>query len=209
MLAVQHFNHIAQSLAENGYCVLPAGLDATSALRLRERAMSVSASLKPASVGRGSDLTKNDNIRSDAIRWIEGEDEVERQWLASMDALQRYLNQHLFLGLFSFESHFAHYSPGAFYEKHLDAFRGQSNRVLSCVTYLNSEWEADWGGELLLYAESGEQQLESVCPELGTVVIFLSEQFPHEVLPATHDRYSIAGWFRVNTSASHRVDPPR
>jgi SM-20-related protein len=40
------------------------------------------------------------------------------------------------------------------------------------------------------------------------LVVFLSEEFPHEVLPTATDRYSIAGWFRVNTSSAERVDPP-
>jgi len=35
---------------------------------------------------------------------------------------------------------------------------------------------------------------------LNRLVIFLSEEFPHEVLPANTHRYSIAGWFRVNNS---------
>jgi SM-20-related protein len=51
--------------------------------------------------------------------------------------------------------------------------------------------------------------LLSVQPLHGTVVVFLSEEFPHEVLPASRDRYSIAGWFRVNGSTAERVDPPR
>jgi SM-20-related protein len=38
------------------------------------------------------------------------------------------------------------------------------------------------------------------------VVIFLSERIPHEVLPATRDRYSIAGWFRVNATTGGRLD---
>jgi SM-20-related protein len=48
-----------------------------------------------------------------------------------------------------------------------------------------------------------------VTPLMGTLVLFLSEDFPHEVLPATRDRYAIAGWYRINTSVSDRVDPPR
>jgi SM-20-related protein len=36
----------------------------------------------------------------------------------------------------------------------------------------------------------------------------LSEDFPHGVLPAQRDRYSIAGWFRLNTSLFDRIDPP-
>ena len=46
--------------------------------------------------------------------------------------------------------------------------------------------------------EEAEDAVELVLPELGTLVIFLSEDIPHEVLPAMRDRYSIAGWFRVN-----------
>jgi len=28
------------------------------------------------------------------------------------------------------------------------------------------------------------------------MVLFLSDKFPHEVLPSKIDRYSIAGWFK-------------
>jgi len=48
-----------------------------------------------------------------------------------------------------------------------------------------------------------------VLPQLGTLVVFLSEEFPHEVLAAQRDRYSIAGWFRVNSSTAQQIDPPR
>ena len=60
----------------------------------------------------------------------------------------------------------------------------------------------------LLYEPEGGRVLERVCPAAGTMVIFLSEEFPHEVLPATQDRYSIAGWFRINSSNGYSVDPP-
>ena len=35
------------------------------------------------------------------------------------------------------------------------------------------------------------------------------EEIPHEVKPARRDRFSITGWFRLNTSSPDRVDPPR
>ncbi|MDH5172415.1 MAG: 2OG-Fe(II) oxygenase, partial [Gammaproteobacteria bacterium] len=47
-----------------------------------------------------------------------------------------------------------------------------------------------------------------VTPALGTVAVFLSEDFEHEVLPARRDRFSIAGWYRVNSSSARRADPP-
>jgi SM-20-related protein len=35
-----------------------------------------------------------------------------------------------------------------------------------------------------------------VYPSGGKLVLFLSADFDHEVLPATRDRFSIACWFR-------------
>ena len=49
----------------------------------------------------------------------------------------------------------------------------------------------------------------SITPSFGTIVVFLSEEFPHEVLPAMRDRYAIAGWFRLNSSIANNIDPPR
>ena len=85
---------------------------------------------------------------------------------------------------------------------------GEANRVLSVVAYLNSSWSQDDGGELVLYRDEQDAEGIKVTPLNGTLVIFLSEEFPHEVLPANRDRYSVAGWFRCNTSQEQRVDPP-
>jgi SM-20-related protein len=148
-------------------------------------------------------------VRTDAICWINGDSAAGRDWLAWAEALREYLNRELLLGLFSFESHFAHYRPGDFYRKHKDAFRGESNRVLSVVVYLNPGGQSEEGGELRVYTGAPVGETIRVQPLLGTLVVFLSEEFPHEVLPATRDRYSIAGWFRVNGSTATRVDPPR
>lgn len=157
--------------------------------------------LKPAGVGRAKQHVANSNIRGDAISWIESAEGAQGQWLAFSAQLQQHLNRSLMLGLFSFESHFAHYAPGAFYKMHVDAFKGQANRVLSVVLYLNPAWDSGDGGEMVLYSDTDPSAvLCKVSPHAGTLVVFLSEDFPHEVLPALRDRYSIAGWYRVNTS---------
>lgn len=164
---------------------------------------------KRAGVGRSSQHMANETIRRDEIAWIETTTGAQGQWLDFAARLQRYLNQRLMLGLFSFESHFAHYAPGAFYKTHVDAFKGQANRVLSVVLYLNEEWGDADGGEMVLYSDTQPHiDLLRLKPEGGTLAVFLSEEFPHEVLPANRDRYSIAGWYRVNTSSSGRIDPP-
>ena len=131
------------------------------------------------------------------------------RWVVAFATVVSFVWFRLFLGLFSFESHFAHYSPGAYYKRHYDAFRGEANRVLSVITYLNPAWLPTDGGELVIYNDDKDRDGIKVVPLYGTLVIFLSEEFPHEVLPSSRDRHSVAGWFRVNTSINNKIDPPR
>lgn len=188
------FEKIANDLRDNGYSVNEQALPNELCLALYEKARA-KQDFHLAGVGRKQQHTVDTSIRSDAIRWINGDCSTEIAWQEFTEHLKNYLNQCLFLGLSYYESHFAHYAKGAFYQKHLDAFRGQSNRVLSTVLYLNPEWHDSWGGELALYNEQ-DQLLETVRPNMAKLVVFLSEEFPHEVKPANSDRYSIAGWFR-------------
>ncbi|MDC0662430.1 2OG-Fe(II) oxygenase [Marinobacter sp. SS21] len=203
------YETIANDLRATGYSINVNALPQDLAESLWHYLQGLSnRAFDPAGIGRDRDRMLNNFVRSDEICWITGEDEPCRRWLAWASELQTYLNRRLLLGLFSFESHFAHYAPGDFYKKHLDAFKGEANRTLSLVAYLNPGWQPDDGGELVLYTGDDGLQSTRVTPGFGTVVAFLSEDFPHEVLPAARDRYSIAGWYRVNTSHAGRVDPP-
>ncbi|MBV1788447.1 2OG-Fe(II) oxygenase [Marinobacterium sp. D7] len=204
------FDRIADALVNQGYIICDQALDSalTSALLHRVQHLDDQA-FQRAGVGREQAQQLNDRIRLDQIRWLEQLDASEAAYLAWMERLREGLNRRLFMGLFDYECHFAHYPPGAFYKRHLDAFRGQTNRILTTVFYLNSEWQDDDGGELLIYPGQGDCVLERVAPQSGRLVVFLSDRFPHEVLPARMDRYSIAGWFRVNASIGNQIDPPR
>ncbi|WP_448567102.1 2OG-Fe(II) oxygenase [Thalassotalea ganghwensis] len=204
------FSLIAKDLESQGYSIRPNALPEPLADRLLAHQYELSEhKYSIAGIGRGDDYLHNEFVRTDEICWINGDSNAGQQWLDWTAHLQSYLNKRLFLGLFSFESHFAHYAPGDYYKRHYDAFKGESNRVLSVVTYLNSGWTANDGGELVLYTNERDREGIKVVPLLGTVVVFLSEEFPHEVLPAARDRYSIAGWFRINTSIDNKIDPPR
>lgn len=50
--------------------------------------------------------------------------------------------------------------------------------------------------------------LPLMAPTFGTMVIFLSNEFPHEVLPPRCSRYSLTGWFRLNATTAVNLDPP-
>ncbi|WP_223488210.1 2OG-Fe(II) oxygenase [Pseudomonas sp. A-RE-19] len=188
---------IVDDLAERGWSqqniFLPQDLTRALAAECRKRA--AEGELAPAAVGRGPFSEIREGIRGDHIQWLEpGQAEACDRYLGLMDRLREALNRGLFLGLEDFESHFALYPPGAFYLKHVDRFRDDDRRMVSAVIYLNDGWLPAHGGQLRMYLDKGVER--DVVPTGGCLVVFLSGEVPHEVLPATRDRLSLTGWFR-------------
>jgi SM-20-related protein len=209
------FEIISNDIIDKGYSIRPYALpESLTTLLLQHITEMPESNFKRAGIGRAKNHIINDFIRTDEISWITGNSEAGNAWITWTKALQAYLNKRLFLGLFSFESHFARYAKGDFYKKHKDAFKGEGNRVLSVVVYLNQHWSVDDGGELVIYDKTLptstviDNRKVTIIPGFGTIVVFLSEEFVHEVLPAKRDRYSIAGWFRLNNSIANNIDPP-
>ena len=162
-------------------------------------------------VGRGDDR-RHETLRSDRILWLDPDGASTRSYFTWIESLRVELNRALFLGLFDYECHLAWYPVGSFYRRHLDAFRGGTSRRVSTVLYLNQEWADGDGGSLVLYRPDAPKTVEdlgrrsvplarTVAPLYGRLVVFLSEDVPHEVLPAQRSRYSISGWFRVASGA--------
>ncbi|MFD1215989.1 MULTISPECIES: 2OG-Fe(II) oxygenase [Microbulbifer] len=209
---------IATALRETGYIVLPAPLPPALLGALLRHFRSLDQSrFQTAGIGREDDHQLNQFVRTDEIYWLDRSNPAVSAYLDSMETLRLGLNRRLFLGLFDYECHYAHYQRGSFYKKHLDAFKGSTNRVVSTVLYLTPNWQPRDGGELQIYAPIGgdtdegmsHRVIEKVAPRFGQMVIFLSEEFPHEVLTSHRSRYSVTGWFRVNNSLGEQLDPPR
>ncbi|HEU0152992.1 MAG TPA: 2OG-Fe(II) oxygenase [Arenimonas sp.] len=158
------------------------------------RAHASAGRLLPAATGR-ADGRQFAGLRGDATLWLDDPacGPAARDLLAALEALRIEVNRRLLLGLEEVEAHFAHYPPGAGYARHRDRFRSDDARVLSLVVYLNADWPDGAGGELRLHLPDGPVD---IAPRLGTVALFLSAEVEHEVLPATHPRYSVAAWFR-------------
>lgn len=205
------FDRIADALQAPGYLLLDELLpeDMLEAL-LQEVTALGEEDLRRAGIGREREHQHNRAVRTDQTHWLDHDSPAAAAFLQRMEQLRVALNRRLFLGLFDYEAHYARYATGAYYRKHRDAFAdGRSNRVLSTVLYLNPRWDADDGGEIVLYDDDGQRELARVAPARGRLLIFLSERFPHEVLPTRRTRYSIAGWFRINNSLDGRIDPAR
>ncbi|MEA1604684.1 2OG-Fe(II) oxygenase [Pseudomonas spirodelae] len=188
---------IIDDLAERGWSLQTHFIAPTLTLELAEecRKRAAAGLLVRAGVGRSALAVINEGLRGDHIQWLEaGQNPACDQYLALMDGLRQALNQALYLGLEDFESHFALYPPGAYYKRHLDRFRDDDRRAVSVVFYLNEQWQAEQGGELRLHLADGSHH--DVLPVAGSLLVFLSAEMPHEVLPATRERLSLTGWLR-------------
>jgi SM-20-related protein len=190
------YSKITDALVSDGYIVLEKALSESLSMRLLEVAKN-EAVYKKAGISSSENLHIDTTKRRDKTVWIDEDGVTLSEYLAFSEGLKEYLNRTLYLGLSYYESHFAIYEKGDFYEKHLDAFKGSKNRVVTTVLYLNEEWSEVDGGELIIY-DVDDKKVEKVVPKMGTLVVFLSDTFPHEVLPTNKKRHSIAGWFRVD-----------
>jgi len=188
------YEHISDALVNDGYVVMDDALNAVTSAALLQEAKA-EQNYKTAGVSTASAVDKN--RRRDKIHWLDATGEATAEYLSFAKGLQEYLNRHLYLGLRYYEAHFARYERGDFYEKHLDAFKSSKNRVVTTVYYLNDDWSEADGGELVMYDKEADE-LQRLLPKANRLVVFMSEDFPHEVLPANKTRYSIAGWFRID-----------
>lgn len=195
-------DEIARALSEQGWVVAPDFLNQTETAALATDLMREwnAGRLRPAGIGHGAKHEIREDIRGDRILWLDeaASTPAQQAYFSRMDALRTAINQETFLGLFDLESHFAVYPPDSFYRKHLDRFRDDSARTVSCILYLNKNWRSEDGGQLRLYLdEAGAGESIDVAPVAGTLVVFLSDRFWHEVLPTRRERMSLTGWFRT------------
>ncbi len=205
------FDAMADALADPGWGVFTQALEQNVLLELLELARQQEFS-RVARIGRRRHQRPNARVRLDRIVWIDDSHPTQQVWLDWVAQSQLWLNRSLMMGLSFFECHYAYYAPGAFYKKHLDTFQGPnqqllSDRAVSVVLYLNPDWLPGDGGELVLYGSKGEV-LTKIAPKMGTMVMFNSADFVHEVLPAVAPRFSIAGWFHRQPASALALPIP-
>lgn len=190
---------LINELVDKGYAVLDDFLDETDFLALKTYAqrLSVQDEFKKAHIGQGRATHELPSIRSDRILWLNNrsEEPALQAYLEQMCQFKTLLNQSLFLGLEDFEAHFAHYPPQTYYKKHVDQFIHNKDRRISCVFYLNEDWQLDDGGQLVLYA-GDDEILTSILPLRNRLACFRSDML-HEVYQTQRARLSITAWFKV------------
>jgi SM-20-related protein len=198
------FELITRNLCSEGFHIIDNFLDPIlcQSLHTIAQEMHQQGFFRGAKIGLNQELQKNNAIRTDEIFWLDGDETnpAIHAFLAQMHQLAQKLNQELFLGLTEFETHFAVYQPGTYYKKHIDQFTAQKTRKISCVYYLNKDWQAEFGGELKLYNRE-DQLIQNILPQENRFICFNSE-LAHEVSLTHKLRYSIAGWLKTRSLSS-------
>jgi SM-20-related protein len=184
---------MVESLAKQGWSVRDDFLSQRELMAINQAFANWENHFTQAKIGQH---LEHKEIRGDRTWWFDlaAPPQELRAVLQRIEDYRVEINRSLFLGLKDWEVHLATYAPGAFYKKHLDRHQTNSARKLSLILYLNLDWEPSHGGELVMYDKSGIE-LQRIQPIGGRLVSFLSEDFPHEVLPATRERRSLTGWF--------------
>ncbi len=164
------------------------------ALRGELARLDADGALSSASIGNAAARVET-VVRGDRTAWLSthSASAAENELRAIIEGLRLALNASLYLGLHHYDGHYALYPAGATYARHVDRFANDDRRAVSLIVYLNDEWRKSDGGALRLHLADGG--VHDVLPVGGTVVAFLSDAFPHEVLAATRPRLAIAGWF--------------
>jgi SM-20-related protein len=195
-------DHISQEIYSNSYVVVDNFVDDAfrKALLKEQTDLLNQGQFTKAAVGKGDQKQVRAEIRSDEVLWMDATSlsPLQAIFWEKVAEVQQVLNRRCFLGLKSFEGHFARYPIGSFYKRHLDQFHAVPHRIVTIILYLNESWTEADGGQLRMYfpQEDGSERVEDVLPLGGRLVVFLSEEIPHEVLPTQKERISITGWLR-------------
>lgn len=194
--------HISSEIYQNSYVVIDNFIDEEfrKALLNEQTGLLDKGLFRHAAIGKSGQKQVRTEIRSDEVLWLDQDalSPLQEAYWEKIDQLRQALNRRCLLGLRSFEAHFARYPVGSFYKKHLDQFHAVPHRVVTVILYLNDNWSPSEEGALRMFfpQEDGTERVEDILPLGGRLVIFLSGEIPHEVLPTKKERISITGWFR-------------
>ncbi len=191
------FETLIASYIENKVGISEHFLSDELANHLKQNLLSLNDRKKLLTAGTGNDnkLVHNAKVRSDTIYWLDKKNNNphENSFFELIEEFILYLNQSCYAGITGYEFHYSLYEKGSYYKKHLDQFQDNSDRQFSMISYLNSNWQTQDGGELLIHQTNNNQ---TIAPTQGKTVFFKSNELQHEVLETNERRMSVTGWLK-------------
>ncbi|XP_063773847.1 egl nine homolog 1 [Pseudophryne corroboree] len=150
-------------------------------------------------VSQKSDSSRD--IRGDQITWVEGKEagcKTIGHLMNSMDDLIRHCGGKL--GNFRINGRTkamvaCYPGKGTGYVRHVDN-PNADGRCVTCIYYLNANWDAKVNGGVLRIFPEGKSQFADIEPKFDRLLFFWSDRRnPHEVQPAFATRYAITVWY--------------
>lgn len=196
------YEKIAVEIYEKSYAIIDDFIseELRSSLLKEQSELLEKGKFRQAAVGKGEKKQIKTEIRNDQVLWMNPEElsQYESIYWEEVEKIRMAINRRCYLGLKSFEGHFARYPIGSFYIRHIDQFQQVLYRLVTVIIYLNDSWTPEDEGMLRMYLpqEDGSEKIMDVLPKGGRLVVFMSGEIPHEVLPTKKERISITGWLR-------------
>ncbi|XP_064173432.1 prolyl hydroxylase EGLN3 isoform X2 [Anguilla rostrata] len=194
--------YIVPCMNKHGICVVDNFLGEDTGLCILEDAIALHKSGKFTDgqlVSPRSDSAKD--IRGDKIAWIDGKEpgcENVSFLLNRVDDLIRHCNGKL--GNYTINGRTkamvaCYPGNGTGYVRHVDNPNGDG-RCVTCIYYLNKNWDAKAHGGLLRVFPEGRAQFADIEPRFDRLLLFWSDRRnPHEVQPAHATRYAVTVWY--------------
>uniref|UniRef100_A0AAY4AHI5 hypoxia-inducible factor-proline dioxygenase n=2 Tax=Clupeiformes TaxID=32446 RepID=A0AAY4AHI5_9TELE len=194
--------YIVPCMNEHGICVVDNFLGEETGLHILEdvRALHQTGRFTDGQlVSQRSDSSRD--IRGDKITWIEGREpgcEKIAFLTSRMDDLVRHCNGKM--GNYRINGRTkamvaCYPGNGTGYVRHVDNPNGDG-RCVTCIYYLNKDWDAKEHGGLLRIFPEGKAQFADIEPKFDRLLFFWSDRRnPHEVQPAYATRYAITVWY--------------
>lgn len=148
--------------------------------------------LRQAGIGKHSEQVTA--IRSDMIYWLPDEVKELNPTLCHIQNFMDELCRFYRIPTLVPELHLAEYPQGAYYKKHVDTFKNDNSRMITFILYLNAGYKEGDGGQLRIFLE--DETFIDIAPLNNRLVVFKSDELPHEVLPTHTTRKSLTGWFK-------------
>ncbi|KAJ0063205.1 hypothetical protein NL108_013375 [Boleophthalmus pectinirostris] len=193
---------VVPALSAQGFCWLDGVLgEVTGGTVLEQvRRMHLSGALKGGQLMRAAPGVKRSSVRGDRITWVCGTErgcDAINTLLVVIDKLvtsaARKLNRPISHRSKAMVACYP--GGGAGYVKHVDN-PNSDGRCLTCIYYLNKDWNAtEHGGLLRIYPEDRPYVCD-IEPLFDRLLLFWSDRRnPHEVRPSYATRYAITVWY--------------
>ncbi|XP_005090786.1 egl nine homolog 1 [Aplysia californica] len=195
--------YVVDCLTKYGICVIDKFLGESTGYEILKEVLQLSSAgiMKQGQLVHGPSSSSNKYIRGDMITWVDGTEPRSENihfLISCMDAvvlqcasqLEPYtINERT-------KAMVACY-PGrkTRYVRHVDNPNGDG-RCITCIYYLNENWDVRQHGGLLRIYPEGEDRVANIEPKFDRLLFFWSDRRnPHEVEQAFKERYAITVWY--------------